>query len=368
MDILQILQAYYQNKVYSFTGDISAEIKKMNEQSLAGYLYFVYGKPFEQVYLGCTLIQEKFYHLQSLISEWFSFNKIKHIFIKGSVLSKLYPDEALRLRGDIDVIVCPKDYARAQVLLKEKNFQLIDECEHHMEYQYEHLDVELHQSLFERYDAFYTYFEDVFEHAVQQSSFLYELEPNYHYLYCLAHLNKHLATGEGIRYILDFYYMYKKWNLNDQFLFTESQKLHLDQLNKSIHGAIYLITSESLIDDFDIKGGQELIDSMLKKGVHAKNEGISKETISYQNFLFSNQSKFKYLINTLFLINKDQRKKIYPKLSRHWFLYPILLIHRFFHLTIFRIPSLFKIVFSSKKKVEKDRKKQEEIGIKPLSR
>lgn len=54
MNILQILQAYYQNKTYSFTGSVSEEIKKMNQQSLAGYLYFVYGQPFEQVYLGCT--------------------------------------------------------------------------------------------------------------------------------------------------------------------------------------------------------------------------------------------------------------------------------------------------------------------------
>lgn len=366
MDILQILQTYYQNKQHSFTGDIAAEIKKMNDQSLAGYLYFVYGKPFEQVYLGCTLIQEKFFHLQSLLTEWFNLAQIKHLYIKGSVLSRLYPDEALRLRGDIDVVVCPKDYLTAQDLLKEKGFVQVDVCEHHIEYQYEHLTVELHQSLFERFDLFYTYFENVFEHAVHQENYLYELDHNFHYYYCLAHLNKHLATGEGIRYILDFYYMYQKWNIKPNA--EELHKLHLEQLHKSIYGAIYLITKEHLIEDLDMRGGQQLIDAMLTKGVHARKEGFSKDTISYQNFLFSNQSKFHFLIETLFLRNKDHRKKLYPKLSRHWFFYPILLIHRFFHLTIFRMPSLFKIVFTSKKKVEKEKKKQEKIGIKPLNK
>lgn len=367
MDILQILQAYYQGKTYSFKGSVSEEIKKMNEQSLAGYLYFVYGQPFEQVYLGCTLIQEKFHHLESMITEWFNSYEIKHLFIKGAILSKLYPDEALRLRGDIDVVVCPEDYFRAQKLLQEKGFLYLDDCGHHTEYQYEHLLVELHQSLFEEQDIFYKYFQDVFAHAKQQASYLYTLDPTYHYLYCLAHLNKHLATGEGIRYILDFYHMLQKWDLGLE-LAEEVKKLNLEQLHQSVQGAIYIITNQFFIKDYDVKGGKDLIDHMLKKGVHAKNEDVSKAAVSYQFFLFSNQSKFKFLFETLFLANKEHRKRIYPKLSKYWILYPVLFLHRFFYLTIFKMPNLIKILFSNKKKVEKERSEQKSIGIKQLKK
>ncbi len=367
MNILQILQAYYQNKTYSFTGSVSEEIKKMNQQSLAGYLYFVYGQPFEQVYLGCTLMQEKFHHLEEKISSLFVSHQIKHLFIKGAVLSKLYPDEALRLRGDIDVVVCPEEYSFAQKLLKEQGFQFIEECGHHTEYLYEQLVVELHLSLFEEQDIFYTYFENVFEHATQQNSYLYEMDHTFHYLYCLAHLNKHLATGEGIRYILDFFHMCQKWEL-DAELEEEVKKLNLEQLHHSVHGAIHIITQQSFIKHYDLRGGKKLIDAMMKKGVHAKNEDVSKATVSYQFFLFSNQSKFKFLLETLFLFNKEHRKRIYPRLSKCWLFYPILFLHRFFYLTIFKLPNLLKILFSNKKKVEKERKEQEQIGIKQLKK
>ncbi|UKI49034.1 MAG: nucleotidyltransferase family protein [Clostridium sp.] len=36
------------------------------------------------------------------------------IFLKGSVISSLYPDVALRSRGDIDIVVRKDDYKRAK--------------------------------------------------------------------------------------------------------------------------------------------------------------------------------------------------------------------------------------------------------------
>ena len=50
MNNVELLKTYFRNEKVTFTGNVFEEIKKMNEQSLSGYLYYVYGQPFYKVY------------------------------------------------------------------------------------------------------------------------------------------------------------------------------------------------------------------------------------------------------------------------------------------------------------------------------
>ena len=56
------------------------------------------------------------------INNEFNENNINHVYFKGSVLSKIYDDSAIRTRGDIDLYVSSKDLDKAKKALIEGGF------------------------------------------------------------------------------------------------------------------------------------------------------------------------------------------------------------------------------------------------------
>ena len=53
------------------------------------------------------------------VSELFSRNNIKHAFLKGAELRKLYPEPFYRMSNDLDVLVSEKDFKLARKLIKD---------------------------------------------------------------------------------------------------------------------------------------------------------------------------------------------------------------------------------------------------------
>lgn len=364
MEMAELLKAYFQHKQLQFTGDVKEEIQKMNSQSLSGYLYYVYGQPFYNVYVGLTLIQEKYFFLQEELTKLFNQYHIPHMYLKGSVLAKLYPDPALRSRGDIDLIVKKEDYDHADQILQANGYHLCNaNIYHHKEYIKNKLMVELHQDLFEKEDLFNSYFDNIFQFAKPDHDDLYLLDHNIHFLYSLCHLNRHLITGEGLRYLLDFYYMQKNWDLNYELLENKMKELKLLTLFKNVNHAIYLITNEQ----FPLMGeqGQLLIDYMEQKGIHgqiALNPNVQND-FAVSQYAIYHRTKIGYLLDRVFLFNKEERKTLYPRLSKHRIYYPILLVCRFFYLLFCQLPRFFHVLFTRKKRIKKIRDMYEKIGV-----
>ena len=342
MNSLELLQAYFKKEVYEFSGDVKREITLQNLQSLSPFLYYVYGKPFLNVYLAANLIQEKFYKLQSEITKILNENQISHFYFKGSVLSNIYPDNALRTRGDIDFIVKKEDFSRAKALLLENGFDFFDECDHHASYFKNELEVELHKSLIHSDSKFYKYFEKPFEMANVKNEYEYEMSPEYHYLFLLVHLNKHITTGEGLRSLLDFYYMDKYYNLDYDFIINESKKINLTKLFHTVNNAVYIITGERLYG-YNGEDVSDFLEYLLNNGIH----GRSPDANYGENLVLrkgNGGGKIRTGLNAIFLPDKKVRKKLYPRLSKCFIFYPILVIHRAFVCVFFRRRALKALV------------------------
>ena len=56
------------------------------------------------------------------LHEWLSEAEIPYVILKGSASAAWYPTPMLRMMGDVDFLVDPKDEARAAALLGEKGF------------------------------------------------------------------------------------------------------------------------------------------------------------------------------------------------------------------------------------------------------
>lgn len=344
MDTIKLLQAYFNKEKYEFTGDKKEELKIQNDQSLAPFLYYVYGAPFKGVYLGAALIQEKFFHLQDEITTLFNEYHIKHVFLKGSVISKLYDDPVLRTRGDIDILVSKKDLKLVRNIFKKNGFKFDHKTVVHDSYLKNGISIEIHKGLFSEAYSYQNFFSNAIDNTYLIENYKYELNENFHFLFCLCHLDKHILWGgESLRYVLDFYYMSKKWNLDFNYIEETAKALEVNELYHEVMSIAYLITTEKL-PGYTGVSPDNLIHKMNKYGVHSKK--IANLT---DLFLDSGKSKFRYLLDKLFLPDMASRISAFPILSKYKILYPLLVLIRGFKLVLFRFKYFIQILKVKKK-------------------
>ncbi len=350
--VVDLLKAYYQKQkldIKTFDKDFFMLLK---EQSLLPYLHYVYdNQKLNSFYLSSVVYQEMMNDLQLKLTELFNQNNIRHLYVKGSILNKIYDDEALRTRGDIDVLIDAENLNKAKELLQNKGFEAEDEaCMHHLEMKRNNSLIELHFSLLDPTDDYFHFFKKPFESAKKINGSYYELNYEEHFLYVLCHFAKHLRTGAGIRYVLDFYYMLKKWDLKMDYVHDLIKKAKLQTLYQNILNTLYIITGEKL-DIYEEKDIGFFIDYLLENGIHGHGENANYDEKNYGE----KRNKFKHMFNMIFMPNKQFRMVLYPRLGKHAITYPLCLICRVFHLIIHKSKSLFKFLFTKKSRSNKEK-------------
>lgn len=144
-----------------------------------------------------------------------SAEQIPVILFKGCVVNKYYPDPAIRTFGDIDFLVDIKDRERLDVLMVELGYTKSVQEETVWMYCKGAEIYEVHTSLMPsltvlepNVQGFVT---SAWENTVPtKRNHIFTLEPNYHFIFLLLHLAKHMrSTGAGVRMYLDLALMYK---------------------------------------------------------------------------------------------------------------------------------------------------------------
>ena len=353
-EFIKCLQAYLKGKKLNKIEDDKDLINLAIEQSLQTILYPVYNdKSYKKYYIGWVVKQEEFLSLQNEITNIFNANNIDHLYFKGSVLCNLYDDPSIRTRGDIDVYVDINDLSKARSLLVSNGYEFKSaDTMHNEDYYKKGILIELHFNIFDEEVSkkWQKYFDKPFDISHNVSNSLYALNDNEHFIYCLAHFAKHLLKGAGIRYILDFYYMLKKTNIDYDKLHKDLEELELSRLYNNVLNVIYYLTNEK-IDNILEEDINYFIEYMLKSGIHGfgkNNEFEMTEGLS--------KNKGQWIKCRLLLTDKNYRKALFPKLGSKAILYPICLIVHWIKLIFTglfrRIKTLFKILFRKNKKKE----------------
>ena len=175
------------------------------------------------------------------IAERFCKEGIPFLCIKGSVLRDYYPEPALRTMGDIDIVIKTDDRQKTdQILREEMGFQRMIDNHSVWTYWKDQFQFEIHDHMFYEDLAnkvdYKGYFDTVWEQCHNasvfgiQSPFLYVPDENFHFLYLIAHIAKHvLNNGSGFRAYLDMVFMVKECGdrLNWQVLSKELDNLKL---------------------------------------------------------------------------------------------------------------------------------------------
>ncbi len=133
---------------------------------------------------------------------------IAHMPVKGYYLRNLYPVPELRTSGDIDILIHAEDRQKTHRLMLELGYQVEHDWEPTYSYRKGAEFYEVHTNLMDgnldgRTDL-QAYFSAAWEHAAPDDGLRFKPDPDFHLIYTICHLAKHLYHGgAGLRMYLD---------------------------------------------------------------------------------------------------------------------------------------------------------------------
>lgn len=161
---------------------------------------------------------------------------IRHIFFKGAEIRQLYPAPALRIMGDIDLIVEKKDRNRAVRQFEKLGYELT--VDYGSVWNLEkrtnrNLVFELHTDIVYENNVRQTltsYFSDPMRFGIFEGGYRGHFSTDFHLIYLLVHLAKHFYdSGAGIRLIADIavYLDRLRGDINFDNVFAQMKQLDL---------------------------------------------------------------------------------------------------------------------------------------------
>ena len=170
---------------------------------------------------------------------------IDHLLLKGYIVRDLYIIPELRTFGDIDFLIRLEDRQKMHQLMLDNGYEVHDDWEpvysyvKGMEYYEVHSPV-MEIDVSDKAD-YRGYFDKIWDHAICTDGHSHVLDLEYHLLYLLTHLAKHInGSGAGIRMYLDIA-LYLK-NYRDQIDWnhfkTEIKKLAFEDYVNMVFSAV----------------------------------------------------------------------------------------------------------------------------------
>lgn len=266
--------------------------------------------------------------------------EIDHLLFKGFIVRNYYTVPELRSFGDIDFVIREKDREKSDKLMNELGYQrscgfepvfsYIKGCEY-----YEiHTDVmEVDVSDKANYKKYY---QRIWEHTENVSKHTYEFCPEFHFLYLLTHMAKHISSsGAGIRMYLDIAFFIKHFanEINWEWIKKELVVLSFTDYANMVLNAMekwFDIKSPMLLKSVDNKTLNDYLEFTLEGGTFG-HFGRDASTIFVKNQNrndVENISKVGTIYKRLFPPIEELQFR-YPYLKGRRWLLPVAWIHRF---------------------------------------
>lgn len=167
-----------------------------------------YTAAFRQLCMSTISLFARRYALAQTMAKKLDEAGIDHILMKGFVLRDYFPVPELRTFTDIDLVIHPEAREQAHQLMLSLGFAVKDNWEPVYSYHRDNEYYEIHTQIMEidiSDKADYRgYFDNAWAHARPVSTHSYRFTPEFHFLYMLTHIAKHIhGSGAGIRMYLD---------------------------------------------------------------------------------------------------------------------------------------------------------------------
>lgn len=286
-------------------------------------------------------------YMVSLMLDAFEKNGIECMPLKGYILKHMYPAPEIRSMCDVDVLIHSSEIDKIKEIMKTIGFVFDKESPHEfIFFAKPYVSVELHKSLVPNYNHdLYSYYGDGWCVAKRKQGFnnIYEMSFEDFYIYSIVHAAKHyLNGGTGIRQVSDIYVLLnsdKYDKMDKDYVASELKKLGLDIFNKIICDLSNVWFGEREHD----KKTVQMAEYILMSGVYGTHERAKSSRVYRKSENSSYKiSRLKLYIRMIFpprigLINR------YPIIKEKKWLYPFVIVYRWFDVLINRRKNLSRI-------------------------
>lgn len=275
--------------------------------------------------------------LAKLLAEELDKNGIDFVVFKGFVVRDYFPVPELRTFSDVDFIIHKEDRRKSDELMLALGYTRTEDWEPSYAYVKGTECYELHSRVigFDVSDKadFVGYFADIWDRTrkaqVLDLSHAWELKPEFHFLYMLTHIAKHISrSGAGIRMYLDLAFFVKHFgdSLDWDWVAGEMEKLNLLDFAAVALAAVerwFGVESPMTLKQVSDEVLEDFTDFTISGGVYGyvgKDQG--EVFLKQQNRNEESVSKFRTLLHHAFpsakvLVNK------YDYLEKHGWLLPV---------------------------------------------
>lgn len=263
---------------------------------------------------------------QESIESHFHKEHIRYLVFKGRKLKELYPESDMRSMSDIDILIDAGNAFGVRTVLEHLGYtsEFFDVANDDTYMKKPVMRIECHKILFDRgWSEFYAYYQDVWNKCRQKTENAYELTPENEFIYLVCHLVKHYEMGgTGIRSIMDLWVFRKRYGVEMDWTFIESELEKLQILDK-YHSC------KALADRwFTISGSSQKSHDDEKVAEYIKDSGVYGNIDNrIKNDMRGNRGFFSYLAFRFFL-PKEKMIILYPDLKRRPYRLPLYWILR----------------------------------------
>lgn len=263
---------------------------------------------------------------------------IAHLLFKGYVLKDYYAVPELRTYGDIDFLIRAEDREKSDGMMIREGFQRKTDWEPVYSYYKQAEFYEIHTDVMEVDVSdkanYKEYFQHIWEHARLVSGHTYELSPEYHFLYLLAHIAKHISSsGAGIRMYMDIAVFIRHFGnkLDWDYVQKELEILSFTEFSNMVLTVIrdyFGVDSPLPLKEIELKVEEDFMEYTLAGGVFGhfgRNAGLV--SLKQQDRNEEAVSRGKTMLRRLFAPASELEKRYTYLQGRHW-LYPVAWIHR----------------------------------------
>lgn len=261
---------------------------------------------------------------------------IDHMLFKGYVVRNYYPAPELRSYGDVDILIKAGDRAKCHALMLGNGFEVRDDWEPVYSY---HNGLELYEIHTEVMEIdvsdkadYRGFFKTVWEHANNIGEHSFEPTPEFHFLYLLTHIAKHIrGSGAGIRMYFDIAAFVKHFgdSIDWQYIDGKINELKLKELANmalTISEKCFGVKSPIELFEIDNETFESFLDYTMNGGVFG-NIGRDVGLVTLKNS--GNTSRVATVMSRVFP-SADTIERRYTYLQgRHWLL-PVAWVHRVF--------------------------------------
>lgn len=282
-----------------------------------------------------TMRDEDMKALIDLLNE----NGIDHLLFKGYIVKDLYTVPELRTYGDIDFAIRKEDREKCNALMCKNDYRLLDDWEPVYSYDKNNEHYEIHTELLDSnlnnnydYQAFFRDFWKQTEHLDQHS---YTLNSEYHLLYLLVHIAKHVyGSGAGIRMHLDiaFYLRAYRDQIDWGHFQQEVHTLKLERFVNTVFTAVekwFEIESPIPLKAVDEEFMDEFLTFTLNGGVFGYEGKAAELSQVRRNSKDGTVKRGDTLLKRAFP-SANTIKSRYTYLDKKPWLLPVAWVHRFF--------------------------------------